>query len=519
MIVDQRELIRRGARNFGNKKAIVYKAGRPSVIEGISLTFHEVNERANKLANALGVLGLDPGTRVGTLAHNCLEYTEIMFGLIKGGFPQTILNPMLAAKEIQFQIAHSKSSVVILQHRYAQMIHSIRDQLPNVKHFISFDGKDENMLDYEALLVSASGQEVKVDVDPESLAELRYTGGTTGTPKGIMLPSKCLVAVTRDLLMEYLGDLTSQDRWLAIQPLFHGAGWFTLPAWVKGMTQYVVNDFHAESALEVIQKEKITAIKTIPTVLMRLLDSPDIRKIDVTHIKTVIYGGEPFPVQRIKEGVDVFGYVFMQLYGQTEAPMIISVLKKEDHQNERLLKSVGRPATMVKVKVVNKHNAEVSPGEIGEVVVTGDHRMIGYLDNPEATREILIDGWVHTKDLGVMDKDGFLYLSGGRVSDMIISGGENIYPQEVEQVLYQHPSVSEACVFGVPDARWGEAVKAAVVFRRNKTASEEELIHFCKERLASYKKPHSIYFLEELPKSGAGKIVRKDLRKMFTKSD
>ena len=145
--------------------------------------------------------------------------------------------------------------------------------------------------------------------------------------------------------------------------------------------------------------------------------------------------------------------------------------------------------------------------------------MIGYLDNPEATREILIDGWVHTKDLGVMDKDGFLYLSGGRVSDMIISGGENIYPQEVEQVLYQHPSVSEACVFGVPDARWGEAVKAAVVFRRDKKASEEELINFCKERLASYKKPHRIYFLEELPKSGAGKIVRKDLRKRFSKSD
>jgi len=517
MVVDQKELIRRGARNFGDKKAIVYKAGKPAVIEGVSLTFNEVNERANRLANALNALGFGPGTRVATLAHNCLEYAEIIFGLMKGGFPQTVLNPMLGAEEIKFQIDNSESSVLILQHPYVGMINSIRDQLPNVRHFISFDGKDESMLDYEALLGSARTQEPEVHLDPESLGELRYTGGTTGTPKGIMLPYKSIVAVTRDLLIEYLGDLTPEDRWLAIQPLFHGAGWFILAAWVKGMTQYVVNDFHAESALEVIEKERITAIKTIPTVLMRLLDSPDLRKRNVSNVKTIIYGGEPFPVQRAKEAMDIFGQVFLMLYGQTEAPMIISVLKKEDYKNEELLKSVGRPATMVKVKVVDENNVEVSPGEIGEVIVAGDHLMMGYLNNPEATREILIDGWVHTKDLGVMDEDGFLYLSGGRTSDMIISGGENIYPQEVEQVLYQHPSVSEACVFAVPDEKWGEAVTAAVALKPHKKASEEDLIDFCKDRLASYKKPQRIHFLPELPKSGAGKIVRNELKKQFSK--
>jgi len=517
MIVDQKEFVRRGARNFGKKKAFVFKGGNPSVIEGISLTFNDVNERANRLANALEALGHGPGTRVATLAHNCLEYAEIEFGLMKGAFPQTILNPMLNAKELQYQIDNSESPVLILQNRYAEMVNSIHKEIPKVKHFICFDGRAGGMLDYEALLASAPAAEPMVELDPQSLGELRYTGGTTGTPKGIMLPFKSAAAVTRDLIMEYLGDLTPEDRWLSVQPLFHGAGWYILPVWVKGLTQFIVNDFHAEAALEIIEKEGITVVKTIPTVLMRLLDSPDIRKRDFSNIKTIIYGGEPLPVQRIKEALDVFGPVFIQLYGQTEAPMIISVMKKEDFGTERLLKSVGRPATMVKVRVVDSSNNECPPGEMGEIIVTGDHMMTGYMNNPEATQEVLIDGWLHTKDLGIMDEDGYLYLSGGRTSDMIISGGENIYPQEVENVLYQHAAVSEACAFGVQDDRWGEAVTAAVALKPGHKATEEDLINFCKDRLASYKKPQRIYFISELPKSGAGKILRKELRKKFGK--
>jgi acyl-CoA synthetase (AMP-forming)/AMP-acid ligase II len=468
------------------------------------------------LANGLGALGYGPGIRVATLAHNCLEYGEIEFGLMKGAFPQTVLNPMLSAKELQFQIDNSESPVLILQHRYAEKIESIHGEIPRVKHFICFDGTAEGMLDYEALLASASSREPDVELDPNSLGELRYTGGTTGVPKGIMLPFKSAAAVTRDLIMEYLGDLTPEDRWLSVQPLFHGAGWYILPVWVKGLTQFIINDFHAEAALEIMEKEKITVVKTIPTVMMRLLDSPDIRKRDLSGIKTIIYGGEPFPTQRIKEAMDIFGMVFIQLYGQTEAPMIISVMKKEDYKHERLLKSVGRPATMVKVKVVDSNKIECRPGEMGEIILTGDHIMTGYMNNPEATKEVLIDGWIHTKDLGVMDEEGYLYLSGGRTSDMIISGGENIYPQEVEQILYQHPAVSEAGVFGVPDEKWGESVTAAVAFRPGQTATEDELIAFCKERLGSYKKPQRIHFVSELPKSGAGKIVRKELRKQFS---
>ncbi|MFH1650611.1 MAG: AMP-binding protein [Chloroflexota bacterium] len=515
MIVGQKEFIRKSARYFRDKPAFIFKGGKPALIEGRSLTFGEVDRRANRLANALSGLGCPPGTRVATLAHNCLEYAEIEFGLMKGAFPQTILNPMLSAPELLYQINNSESAVLVLQQRYAEMIGSMRGELRKVKHFICFDGTGAGMADYEALLASADEKEPEVELDPKALGELRYTGGTTGTPKGIMLPFQSAAAVTRDLIMEYLGDLTYEDKWLAVQPLFHGAGWYILPVWVKGLTQYIVNDFHAEAALEIIEKERITAVKTIPTVLMRMLDHPDIRKRDLSSVRTIIYGGEPMPVARLKEAMDIFGDVFIQLYGQTEAPMLISVLKKEDHKREKLLKSVGRPCTMVKVRVVDEKNREVGPGEIGEIIVRGDHMMTGYMNNPEATAEALVDGWLHTKDLGTVDDEGYLYLSGGRTSDMIISGGENIYPQEIEHVLYQHHAVSESCAFGVPDERWGEAVTAAVALKPGQQATEAELIEFCRTRLAGYKKPQKIHFLAELPKSGAGKIVRKQLREQF----
>jgi acyl-CoA synthetase (AMP-forming)/AMP-acid ligase II len=517
MIVDQKEFINRGARYFQNKLAVVYKGGKPNLVENRGLTFSQVNDRAKRLANILGERGFRPGTRVATLMHNCMEYLEIEFALMKGGFPQVVVNPMLSGEEILFQINNSEADVLILQGRYAEMVGSIRDRLPSVKAFICFDAGDTGMLDYEEILEKASSDEPSLELNLEDLGELRYSGGTTGTPKGIMLPFKSAAAVTRDLILDYLGDLTSNDKWLAIQPLFHGAGWFNLPVWIKGMTNYIVNDFHAETALEVIEKEKITAIKTIPTVLMRLLDYPGIKNCELSSIKTIIYGGEPIPERRLKEAIDIFGPVFFQLYGQTEAPMVITVLKKEDHLNEKLLKSVGRPCTMVKVKVVDKQNREVAPGKMGEIIVKGDQLMMGYLNNPVATNKVMVDSWMHTKDLGTIDEDGYIYLTGGRTSDMIISGGENIFPQEVERVLYLHPAVKETCVFGIPNEKWGEAVTAAVVLQKGMTATEKELVGFCKKRLASYKKPQSIYFLDDLPKSGTGKTVRKDLVKRYSK--
>ncbi len=266
-----------------------------------------------------------------------------------------------------------------------------------------------------------------------------------------------------------------------------------------------------------IEKERITAIKTIPTLILRLLDSPEIRKRDLSSVHTIIYGAEPMPVNRLKEAMEIFGPVFIQIYGQTEAPMTISILRKEEH-TEKHLGSIGRPCTFVHVKVFSEKDEEVPPGEIGEVVVKGDHQMTGYLNNKEATAQTLRNGWVHTGDLGKMDAQGYIYLTGGRKGDMIISGGLNIFPNEIEQILYQHPSVAEAAVIGVPDKEWGEAVKACVALKQGRQATEEDLINFCKDRMASYKKPRSIDFLSELPKNAQGKILRRELREKYRKA-
>jgi len=512
-MITQKDLIRKSAVFYASKPAIVY--------EGRTLTYREVDERANRLANALAQLGLRPGSRVATLQHNCLEYVEICFGLIKGGFPQLIMNPRLNPSEISFQLNDSETEVVILQHHYAELIRPIIGQLSKVKHFICFDGQGSGMLDYDKLISSVSPLEPAWELNLQDLGELRYTSGTTGTPKGIMLPYGSWLAVSRNLLLDQMPYLDSSDRFAALQPLYHGAGWRILPVWIRGATHYVVRRFDPEIAVDLIEKERITVIKTIPTVILRLLDVPDIKKRDLSSLRAVIFGASPMPVERFKQAIEIFGPIFIQGYGQTEAPVTICALKKEDYAvagdpaKVKHLSSVGRPYTMVKVKVVNEAGQEVAPGELGEVIVQGDHMMTGYLNRPEATAETIRNGWIYTRDMATVDEAGYIYLTGGRKSDMIITGGLNVYPVEVEQVLYQHPAVAEAAVIGVPDPQWGEAIKACIILKAGYQVNEEEIIEFCKERLASYKKPRSVDFVTEFPKNAAGKIMHKELRRKY----
>jgi len=506
MLISRKELIGRSARFFNDKPAVVY--------ENQALSFREVNERADRLANSLISLGLKPRDRVATLMRNCLQYPEVEFACVKGCFPQVPLNPRLTPAEQLFQIDETNTSAVIIQHRYLDMIKPIRQELKKVEHFICFDGKEPDMLDYDELLSSASPEEPEGELEPDDIGEIRYTSGTTGVPKGVMLPYWSRLAITRNLLVDHLGGFTSEDKFIALQPLYHGAGWFILPVWMKGVTHFIVPRYDADIAFDLIEKEKITVIKTVPTVLIRLLDSPDIRKRNLSSVRTVIYGGSPMPVERLKEAIDIFGLVFVNLYGQMEAAMTITWLGKEEHTDQRL-GSVGRPCTFVQVKVVDNEDREVSPGEVGEVIIKGDHQMVGYLDRPEATAETIRNGWIYTSDLGTVDEDGYIYLTGGRKGEMIVSGGLNIYPAEVEQVLYRHSAVAEAGVIGVPDPVWGEAIKACIVLKEGQQATEEEILDLCRQHLASYKAPKSVDFLKELPHNAAGKIVYGELRKLY----
>ncbi len=506
MLISRKELIARSARFFKDKRAVVY--------QDQSLSFTEVNERANRLANALIGLGLRPKDRVATLMRNCLQYPEIEFACVKGSFPQIPLNPRLTGAEQLFQIDEPGAGALIVQHHYLELIKPIREQLKKVKHFICFDGKEPSMLDYDELLSSSKPEEPDGELETDDIGEVRYTSGTTGVPKGILLPYWSRLAITRNLLTDHLGGLTSEDRFIALQPLYHGAGWFILPVWMKGVTHFIVPRYDADIAFDLIEKERITVVKTVPTVLVRLLDSPDIRRRNLSTVRTIIYGGEPMPVERLKEAIEIFGMVFVNLYGQMEAPMTITWLGKEEHTG-RHLSSVGRPCTFVQVKVVDNNDREVAPGEVGEVILKGDHQMTDYMNRPEDTAETIRNGWIYTRDLGTVDEDGYIYLTGGRKSEMIISGGLNIYPAEVEQELYRHPAVAEAGVISVPDPVWGEAVKACIVLKEGQHATEQEIISMCKEHMAGYKVPKSLDFFKELPRNAAGKIMYGELRKLY----
>ena len=510
--MDQARLITRSARLFSDKTAVVFENKR--------LTFREVNEHANSLANGLTTLGIGKGEMVATLRRDCAEHAELFFGLIKGGFVEITLNPRLNASEISWQIKEPSASIVIFQKRFAELIESIRNDVPSVKQFICIDGELPGAVSYEELLAGASHEEPTVTLDLDDLAELRYTSGTTGRPKGIMLPLRSGLCVTRNLLLDMIPDLTPKDTFLALQPLYHGAGWFVLPCWVRGVTQVYVPRYDPEIAIDAIEREGVSVIKTVPTVLVRLLAYQGLSKHRLGNIRTIVYGASPMPVERLREGLRIFGSVFVQLYGQTEAPMALTVLRKEEHivdgseKEVRRLSSAGRPCTFVDLKIVDRQGAEVKPGEEGEVIIKCDHAMTGYLNREEETRETLRDGWLYTGDMGVYDEGGYVYLV-GRKGDMIISGGLNVYPNEVEQVLYMHPAVREAAVIGVPDQVWGETIKACVVVKDGKHATEDEIVTFCKERLSGYKKPRSVDFLDDLPKNAMGKILRRELLRKY----
>jgi acyl-CoA synthetase (AMP-forming)/AMP-acid ligase II len=302
--------------------------------------------------------------------------------------------------------------------------------------------------------------------------------------------------------------------------LSHASGAYVLPFWVSGAKNVIMEHFDIDDFFKTIQDEKITTLQLVPTMVVRLLNHPSLKKYDLSSLRSITYGAAPMAEDKIKEAIKVFGPVLSQGYGQVEAPMTICLLKREDHvsdgspeQAKRLL-SVGKPYPDVEVKIVDDDDNEMPTGEVGEIIVRSDHQMKGYWRNEEQTKIALKNGWVHTRDMGYMDELGYVYLV-DRKGDMIISGGFNIFPREIEELLNNHPSVLEVAVVGVPDEEWGEAVKAMVALKTGKEATEKELIEYCKKTLTGYKRPKTIDFLPELPRNTTGKIDKKTIKAKY----
>jgi acyl-CoA synthetase (AMP-forming)/AMP-acid ligase II len=371
------------------------------------------------------------------------------------------------------------------------------------------------------LLSSVDPLTIDAEIDPNALAWLFYTSGTTGKPKGAMLTHNNLLV----MIMNYYADvnwLSPEDVVLHAAPLTHGSGLYGLPAIAKGATNVILHtpSFDPKTVFELIQRLRVTTIAFLaPTQIKMLLNGP-YQSYDLSSLRCIPYGGGPMYVEDMKQAVKAFGSVLVQIYGQGEAPMTISYLRREEHIThddqvaEQRLASAGIPRTDVEVRIVDDHDHEVAAGAIGEIAARGSVVMAGYWNRPEATAEALRGGWLHTGDIGMMDAQGYLYLL-DRKKDMIISGGNNIYPREIEEALLEHPAVYEVAVIGVPDPLWGESVKAIVALRPGKAVTEEELIAFCTRHLASYKKPRTVEFIAELPKNAYGKILKRELREQY----
>jgi long-chain acyl-CoA synthetase len=503
-----RDMINDNARKYPGKTAFIF--------EGKRHTFKQVNERINSLANALADLGVEKGDRVGILAYNCSQYFEV-FGLAKFGIVCVPLNYRSVGRELTYLINNSEIRTLIVESEFVELVDSIRHELDGVKDFVCLDATVENMLSYEELISRFPPDEPVNAVEPDDPCVLFYTSGTTGRPKGAIHTHKSMLAEA-GLSHRHL---CSDDVALCVMPFFHvgGAAAHLIPVFAAGATIVIHRKFDETLVLEAVDKERVTYIFLVPTMIARLLDHPDLGQYDLSSLRLVAYTGAPMPVEALRKGIARLGSIFMQELGQTET-LNMTMLGSEDHKLEgspkelKRLESAGKPMGQGEFRLVDEQDHDVPVGEVGEIVARSERIMQGYWRAPEETAQTIRDGWLHTGDVARMDEDGYVYLV-DRKKDMIISGGENIYSREVEDVLYMHPAVREAAVVGVPDEKWGESVKAVIVLEEGATVSEQEIIDFCKANMASYKKPCSVEFWSDLPKTGSGKIKKVDIRELY----
>ncbi|HAB12815.1 MAG TPA: AMP-dependent synthetase [Planctomycetaceae bacterium] len=496
---------------------------RPGIVHGTqSWSYAEFNQRTSRLCHALQEQGLERGDNVAVLMTNCGPMLETMFAGFRLGCGVVPINFRLHPNEFAYIIDHSESRIVVTSPEFNEPLRSVADQMPRVEHVITTDGAIGDELDYETILEGQPGECPDAEVDPDDVAWLFYTSGTTGRPKGAMLTHRNLEAMSTGFFTDMCPDRSQPEATLHAAPLSHGSGLYALPNVAMAATHVIpsATSFDPADIFECIQRHQITNIFVAPTMLKRLIDHPDIGRFDLGSLKSVIYGGAPMLVEDLLRALEQLGPCLVQLYGQGESPMTITYLPHQDHVSDgnetrhRRLGSAGIARTDVEVGIVDDNDRRLGTGEVGEIVTRSDLVMKGYWRDPDASDNSLRGGWLHTGDVGYLDEDGYLFLM-DRSHDMIISGGENIYPREIEEVLVRHPAVHEVAVIGIPDEEWGEAVKAVVSTVDGGEVTEEELIEFCRDHIASYKKPRSVDFVDELPRNNYGKIVKRELREAY----
>ncbi len=489
--------------------------GGVAVIHGdTKVTYRELEKRIDKFANVLNGLGLEKGDRVSVVGENCLTVLEAQYAILKSGMVWVPLNFRNHPNEHVHYLNNAGSKALVMQNQFAEGIESVKDRIETVEHFI-VDGEGyQGMERYDDLMDKASDKPFRVDVDAEDMMAIMHTSGTTGAAKGVVHTHMNWMMMTLMAVAEM--DIRTTDTAMYIAPINHGSGILIPPHFMRGVPNILVSHLDIDFVLDTIQKEKVTTIWLAPTIIYFLLAFPNLSNYDISSLRTCPYSSAPMAVEKLKEAVDVFGQVFLQAYGLVECP-IVTWLSKQEHtvdgteDQTRRLGSAGRQALMTEMLVVDGDGNELPAGEVGEIIVRSPLVMKEYWKNPEATAQAIRDGWFYTGDLGYIDDGGYLFVA-DRMKDMIITGGYNVYPKEVENVIFKNDAVFETAVIGVPDEVWGESVKAFVVKKPGMDVTEEEIIELCKDNLASYKKPKSVELVDALPKNLAGKILKNELR-------
>jgi len=508
------DILRRNAKLYPDKTAIIFEDKRYS--------YREIEGRANRLAEGLKTNGAVKEDRVGLLERPCPEYMELYTAIPKIGAVLTPLNCRLSGREMEYIINDAEIKILIFGKEFAETVHSIQPNLRTVKTYFCIGEAPSGIGSYEDLIKEFSGELPDIEFDDYEVAVQIYTSGTTGKPKGVMLTHKNMISMFLSKIIDF--KLDSDDIFLSSVPFYHTAVLNALVMLYIGGTLIIHREFDPGHFLETIEAEKVTLALGVPSMINFLVQHNEKyhRDYDFSTLKTFFYGASPMPVALLRKAMETFRCNFIHSYGLTEASAGVAFLSFEDHPFEgakekvRRLTSCGKEIFNVNVRVVDKEGTEIKSGETGEITVRGDTVMKGYWKLPKETSETIKNGWLQTGDMATVDEEGYIYIV-DRKNDMIISGGENIYPREVEEVLSSHPSVLEAAVIGVPDKKWGETVKAFVVLKEGENVSEYEVIDFCKNNLASYKKPSSIEFMDLLPRNSVGKVLKKKLREEYWK--
>jgi fatty-acyl-CoA synthase len=477
------------------------------------LTYRQANQRANKLANWLKVRGITKGDRVAILARDGYEHLDVFFACSKLGAIHTALNWRLHWQEL-LEIFHSTTpKVLIFSDDFRDSVEPLVNQFPLM--LLHLDGEGVlNSNKFEENLQSASNLPVsKEDLEAEDIAALIFTGGTTGLPKAAKVSHRMIAWNTLNTVIH---DITHNDIYLNVFPMFHTGGLFvyTLPQVIFGGTTILIRQFDPVQVLNLLERERATVFAAVPTMYQMLTQAANWDKVDLSSLRFCTSGGAPLPVPLVEKYTAEKGIRFKQGFGMTEFGPGIFALAPEDAI--RKAGSIGRPNFFVDAQIVDDANHLLGPDEEGELVLKGPSYCSGYFNNPGATAEAVDDrGFFHTGDVARYDVEGYFYIV-DRKKDMFISGGENVYPAEIEKVLYQHPAVLMCAVIGLPDPKWGEAGKACVVLKPGETTTEAELLQFMMDHLAKYKVPKTVTFLAELPISAAGKILKRELKQKFS---